>query len=79
MKLMMCKRLDSNRMEKNDMQFFLSMNSMYGKEKTSIIIDPGDQILLKIQSSWNHFKSNGCIGLVIMNPTQLVWVQTDVR
>jgi hypothetical protein len=38
--------------------------------------DPGDQILLKIQSAWNHFKSNGCVGLVVMNPTQLIWVQT---
>jgi hypothetical protein len=41
--------------------------------------DPGDQILLKIQSAQNHFKSNGSIGLVIMNPTQLVWVQTRRR
>ena len=39
--------------------------------------DLGDQILLKIQSAQNHFKSNGSIGLVVMNPTQLVWVQTD--
>jgi hypothetical protein len=34
---MMCKRLDSNRMQKNDMQLFLSMNSMYGKEKSDIL------------------------------------------
>ena len=40
--------------------------------------DPGDQILLKIQSAQNHFKSNGSIGLVVTNPMQLVWVQTDV-
>jgi hypothetical protein len=40
--------------------------------------DPGDQILLKIQSARNRFKSNGCVGLVVTNPTQLVWVQTDV-
>jgi hypothetical protein len=41
--------------------------------------DPGDQILLKIQSAWNHFKSNGSIGLVVTNPMQLIWVQTDVE
>jgi hypothetical protein len=35
-------------------------------------VDPGDQILLKIQSAQNLFKSNGCVGLVVMNPTQLV-------
>jgi hypothetical protein len=40
--------------------------------------DPGDQILLKIKSDQNLFKSNRCIGLVITNPTQLEWVQTDV-
>jgi hypothetical protein len=40
--------------------------------------DPGDQILLKIQSARNHFKSNGSVGLVVMNPTQLVWVQMDI-
>jgi hypothetical protein len=33
----------------------------------------------KIQSAQNHFKSNESIGLVIVNPVQLVWVQTDVR
>ena len=27
--------------------------------------DPGDQILLKIQSARNRFKSNGCVGLVV--------------
>jgi hypothetical protein len=41
--------------------------------------DLGDQILLKIQSARNHFKSNESIGLVVMNPTQLVWVQMDVE
>jgi hypothetical protein len=39
--------------------------------------DPGDQFFLKIQSDWNHFKSNGCISLIIVNPTQLVWVKTE--
>jgi hypothetical protein len=34
---MMCKRLDSKRMTKNDIQFFLSMNSTYGKEKSYIL------------------------------------------
>ena len=41
--------------------------------------DPGDQILLKIQSARNHFKSNGNVGLVITNPTQLIWVQMDIE
>jgi hypothetical protein len=41
--------------------------------------DPGDQILLKIQSAQNRFKSNGSVGLVITNPTQLVWVQTNIQ
>jgi hypothetical protein len=40
--------------------------------------DPGDQILLKIQSARNHFKSNGSIGLIVTNPTQLIWVQIDI-
>jgi hypothetical protein len=40
--------------------------------------DPGDQILLKIQSARNRFKLNGSVGLVVTKPTQLVWVQTDV-
>jgi hypothetical protein len=40
--------------------------------------DPGDQILLKIQSAQNRFKSNRCIGLVVTNPTQLERVQTDI-
>ena len=34
--------------------------------------DPGDQIFLKIQSARNRFKSNGSVGLVVMNPTQLI-------
>jgi hypothetical protein len=41
------------------------------------LCDPGDQILLKIQSAQNRFKLNGSVGLVVMNPTQLVWVQAD--
>jgi hypothetical protein len=41
--------------------------------------DPGDQILLKIQSAQNCFKLNGSIGLVVTNPTQFIWVQTDVE
>jgi hypothetical protein len=40
--------------------------------------DPGDQIFLKIQSARNRFKSNRSVGLVVTNPTQLIWVQTDV-
>jgi hypothetical protein len=40
--------------------------------------DPGDQILLKIQSAQNRFKSNGCVGLIVMNPMQLERVQTNV-
>jgi hypothetical protein len=42
------------------------------------LVDPGDHIFLKIQSARNHFKLNECVGLIVMNPTQLVWVQTDV-
>ena len=42
------------------------------------LYDLGDQILLKIQSSWNRFKSNGSVGHIVTNPTQLTWVQTDV-
>jgi hypothetical protein len=48
-------------------------------EKSMCNVDPGDQILLKIQSDQNRFKSNGCICLIIMNPTQLERVQTDIR
>jgi hypothetical protein len=40
--------------------------------------DPGDQLLLKIQSARNRFKSNESVGLIVMNPTQLIWVQTYV-
>jgi hypothetical protein len=32
----------------------------------------------KIQSVQNRFKSDESIGLIIANPTQLIWVQTDV-
>jgi hypothetical protein len=40
--------------------------------------DQGIKFCSKIQSARNHFKSNESIGLVVTNPTQLVWVQTDV-
>ena len=36
---MTCKRLDSTIMQNNAMQFFLSMNSTYGKEKSSILLN----------------------------------------
>jgi hypothetical protein len=39
MKPMTCKRLDSTIMQNNAMQFFLSMNSTYGKEKSSILLN----------------------------------------
>jgi hypothetical protein len=39
---------------------------------------PGDQIFLKIKGARNCFKLNGSVDLVIMKPTQLVWVQMDV-
>jgi hypothetical protein len=39
MKLVMCKRLNSNRIQKIAMQFFLSMNSTYGKEKSYILLN----------------------------------------
>jgi hypothetical protein len=38
----------------------------------------GIKFCSKIQSVRNHFKSNESVGLVVTNPTQLVWVQTDV-
>jgi hypothetical protein len=44
----------------------------------SCMCDQGIKFCSKIQSAWNRFKLNGSVGLVIMNPTQLVWVQTDV-
>jgi hypothetical protein len=40
--------------------------------------DQGIKFCSKIQSARNHFKSNESVGLVVTNPTQLVWVQTDV-
>ena len=38
----------------------------------------GSNFCSKLQSARNHFKSNESIGLVVVNPTQLVWFQTDV-
>jgi hypothetical protein len=32
----------------------------------------------KNQISHNHFKMDVCIGLVVTNPTQLEWDQTDI-
>jgi hypothetical protein len=40
--------------------------------------DQGIKFCSKIQSAQNCFKSNGSIGLVVTNPTQLIWVQMDV-
>jgi hypothetical protein len=40
--------------------------------------DQGIKFCSKIQSAQNHFKSNESVGLVVANPMQLVWVQTDV-
>jgi hypothetical protein len=40
--------------------------------------DQGIKFFSKIQSAQNHFKSNKSIGLIVANPTQLIWVQTDV-
>ena len=42
-------------------------------------IDQGIKFCSKIQSVWNHFKSNKSVGLVVVNPMQLVSSQTDVR
>jgi hypothetical protein len=38
----------------------------------------GIKFCSKIQSARNHFKSNESVGLIFMNPTQLVWVQMDI-
>jgi hypothetical protein len=40
--------------------------------------DQGIKFCSKIQSAWNHFKSDESVGLIVANPTQLVWVQTDI-
>jgi hypothetical protein len=41
-------------------------------------IDQGIKFCSKIQSVQNHFKSDESVGLVVANPTQLIWVQTDI-
>jgi hypothetical protein len=38
----------------------------------------GIKFCSKIQNAQNHFKSNRSIGLIVTNPMQLVWVQTDI-
>jgi hypothetical protein len=40
--------------------------------------DQGIKFCSKIQSVRNRFKSDESVGLVVANPTQLIWVQTDV-
>jgi hypothetical protein len=39
--------------------------------------DQGIKFCSKTQSAQNHFKSNESVGLVVTNPTQLIWVQMD--
>jgi hypothetical protein len=41
------------------------------------ISDQGIKFCSKIQSAQNRFKLNESVGLIITNPMQLVWVQTD--
>jgi hypothetical protein len=41
-------------------------------------LDQGIKFCSKIQSAQNHFKLNESVGLVVANPTQLIWVQTDI-
>jgi hypothetical protein len=41
-------------------------------------IDQRIKFCSKNQNDRNRFKSNKSIGLVVTNPTQLIWVQTDV-
>jgi hypothetical protein len=44
-------------------------------------MDPGTKMGLgrpKNQSAHNHFKTDVCIGLIVTNPTQLEWAQTNV-
>jgi hypothetical protein len=43
------------------------------------ITDQGIKFCSKIQSAQNHFKPDESVGLVILNPTQLVLSQTDFR
>jgi hypothetical protein len=60
-------------------EFIIYTNSI--EEVVSSILIQCDQEIKfcsKIQSSQNRFKSNESVNLVIANPTQLVWVQTDV-
>jgi hypothetical protein len=68
-------------LEEKDLRMHIEMgdDGRYSANGIGTITDPGDQILLKIQSALNCFKSNGCVGLIITNPTQLEWVQMDVR
>jgi hypothetical protein len=40
--------------------------------------DQGIKFCSKIQSARNHFKLNESVGLIVANPTQLVWVQMNV-
>jgi hypothetical protein len=41
--------------------------------------DQGIKFCSKIRSAQNRFKSDESVGLIVVNPMQLVWVQTDVR
>jgi hypothetical protein len=40
--------------------------------------DPGDQNMIKNQSAHNCLKTDLCVGLILIIPTKLEWVQTDV-
>ena len=41
--------------------------------------DQGIKFCSKIKSARNHFKSNERVGLIVVNPTQFISSQTDVR
>jgi hypothetical protein len=63
---------------KNPRKKLKESSTRESKPAMKIDYDPGDQISLKIQSARNHFKLNSYVGLIVMNPTQLERVQTDI-
>jgi hypothetical protein len=40
--------------------------------------DQGIKFCSKIESAWNRFNSKESVGLIVTNPMQLIWVQTNV-
>ena len=48
------------------------------KQEMSVSLIQGIKFCSKIQSAQNHFKSNESVGLIVTNPTQLIWAQMNV-